>query len=219
MRTRVASALLLALVAASALAGSRAIVAGQTFPIAEPDVLEEIKAKAQSTDWQRWMRRAPADYGAFRSKELPRATQDESRLFDPTYNLPDDIRDQNGKVLFPKGFPINVYTRIQVPGRYIVIGDREEDFRWLREIARPQAADKVLIAGGNALLVRQQRRVPVYVLEDRFIERFGLRAIPAIVQQEGTQLRVREFFVPPLAHGAAVGPSVDANAILGLDPS
>ena len=182
------------LVSASALAG-KSVVVGKTYGIAEPDVLTEIKSKASAVDWRAWMRRAPADYTAFTSASLPRATQTQSHLFDPTYLLPEDIRDNDGKLIAPKGLPINVYRRIKVPGRYIVMTDAPEDFEWLRDVAKPVSGDKILLAGGNVLQIRERTGVPVHVLEPRFIERFGLRSVPAIVQQEGIQLRVSEYLV------------------------
>ncbi len=184
-----------ALAAGVALAAGKSLTIGQTFPIAEPDVLEEIKQKAAATDWRRWMRKAPADYGAFKSVELPHATKNESRLFDPSYAIPFDIPDDKGKLLYPKGYRINIYDRIRVPGRYIVIGPSAAHLRWLDEVAKPSERDKVLIAGGNALLVRQSTGRTVYVLEERFVERFGLKAVPAIVKQEGNQLRIEEYAV------------------------
>jgi conjugal transfer pilus assembly protein TraW len=181
-------------VAGQAWAG-KVVVLGPAYPIAEPDTLQEIRAAIAGRDWSNYVRREPSTYTAFQSTALPRAEKTASHLFDPTYLLPEDVRDAEGKVLFPKGLPINVYNRIKVPGRYIVIGDSQEDFDWLLDVARPGPQDKVLLAGGNTLLARQQRGVPVYTLDARFIERFGLRAVPSIVQQEGTQLRVSEFRV------------------------
>ncbi len=182
------------LASASALAG-KSVIVGKTYTIAEPDTLEEIKSKASAVDWKAWMRKAPANYGAFQSTALPRATETASHLFDPTYILPDDIRDADGKLIAPKGLPINVYRRIKVPGRYIVIGDTPEDFAWLRDVAHPVSGDKIILAGGNVYQVRQHTSVQVLILDPRFIERFGLRAVPSIVQQEGIQLRVSEYRV------------------------
>lgn len=202
MKTPVVSALVtLALASAPALAG-KSVTVGQTYPITERDVLDEIKARAGTVDWQKWMVRAPANYGAFESAALPRATETRSRLFDPTYYLPDDIKDDKGKVLAPKGLPVNVYTRIKVPFRYIVIGDTPEDQTWLREVAQPKSGDKILLAGGNVFSVRRSTSIPVHMLDARFIERFGLQAIPSIVQQEGTQLRVNEYRVERLKKDA-----------------
>ncbi len=193
-RTRIAASLVLLLTAICA-RGSERVVMGQTFPIDEPDVLGEIQQRAGSTDWKTWMVRKPAEYSAFKTASLPRALKDSSRLFDPTYVLPEAIVDQNGKVLFPKGMRVNVYERIKAPGRFIVIGPSDADFEWLQNVAKPVPGDKVLLSGGNALEVRQSRRMTLFALDDRFIERFGLKAVPSIAQQEGNRLRVTEYAI------------------------
>ena len=188
-------------IAVGAVLGCMAVLAransvlGPAFPIAEPDTAEEIRQKAAAFNWHQWMSRQPAQFAAFRSAPLSRASRNVSRLFDPTYLLPQEIVDQHGRVLYPKGYAINVYQTLHLPGRYIVIGDRAGDYRWLREVAKPGAADKVLLAGGNVFEEREKTHLELFLLDQRFIERFGLRAVPSIVSQEGDQLRITEYLV------------------------
>jgi conjugal transfer pilus assembly protein TraW len=174
--------------------GGEAISIGPTYEILEPDTLEEIEQRTKATDWDAYFNKTPPEESsAFVSVDLPPATANRSYLFDPTYVLPRDIVDGYGRVLWPAGTKVNVYERIQTTARTIVIGDTPEQFRWLREVAKPQAGDRVYLAGGNVYMrgVAEQRKL--FLLEDRVIERFGLRAVPSIVQQEGNRLRVEEF--------------------------
>jgi conjugal transfer pilus assembly protein TraW len=181
---------LLLLLAGPAGAAVDAVVIGQTYPIAEADTLEEIAVAAAHTDWQRWMRKAPKDYSAFDSVALPRNREAGASLFDPTYTLPEDLVNERGEVLVARGTRVNALARIRLPGRYIVIGPTVEDYRWLDEVARPGSRDKVLIASGNVLTEREATGRPLYALDTRFVERFGLEGTPSIVRQEGTLLRV-----------------------------
>lgn len=186
------SAFVLAL--GTAHAGEHRVI-GPTYPIAEPDLLQEIRQRAASTDWNALVHRHdPSTFTGFQTASLPAATQDASFLFDPTYTLPQDVKDSRGTVIYPAGTTINVYERRAFSGRTIVIAATSEHLRWLDDVARPTAADKVLIAGTNMLDARTiagARRI--YALDPRIVERFGLRAVPSIVQQEGNRLRVREY--------------------------
>ncbi len=83
--------------------------------------------------------------------------------------------------------------QIRLPGRYIVIGPTMEDYSWLDEVARPGSRDKVLIASGNVLSEREATGRPLYALDARFAERFGIEGIPSIVQQEGSLLKVDRY--------------------------
>jgi conjugal transfer pilus assembly protein TraW len=168
---------------------------GQTFPIAEPDTLQEIRAAAQRRDWKAWMRRTPREYSAFDSARLPVAKKDAVRMFDPTYTVPADLRNEKGEVLIARGTRVNVYERIKVPGRYVVIAATAAHYRWLEEVVKPTDRDKVLVANGNVLEARQRTNRAVYQLDARFIERFGVRAVPSVIEQAGTMLKVTEYGV------------------------
>ena len=172
------------------------VVMGPTYPITEPDLLTEIERRAAAAQpkFEAMVRsKAPESHSGFQSVPLPAATKDESRLFDPTYTLPHDIRNDKGEVLYPAGTKVNPYTKVRMPGRFIVIGPNQKDFEWLDQVAKPVDADKILLAGGNVAVVRRTRRKNVFVLDERGVERLGLRAVPAIVQQEGLMLRVTEY--------------------------
>lgn len=181
------------LVLSGSAAAAESVVVGQTYPIAEPDTLEEIQTVATGTDWQRWMRKTPKDYSAFDSITLPRNREAGSSLFDPTYTLPEDLVNERGEVLVARGTRVNALEQIRLPGRYIVIGPTTEDYRWLDEVARPGSRDKVLIASGNVLSEREAMGRPLYALDARFAERFGIEGIPSIVQQEGSLLKVDRY--------------------------
>jgi conjugal transfer pilus assembly protein TraW len=186
-----AAALLLAAHAAVA----AEIVLGPEFPIAEPDTAAEIRHRAAGVDWHAWMLRDPKRYAAFTSVTLPRATENRTRRFDPTYHLPKPLLDRSGRVVYPAGTAIDVFEHIHLPGRFIVVGPGDADYRWLTTVAKPTAQDIVLLANGNVLDARIRRHAAFYRLDARFVARFGLRRIPAIVSQQGRDLRIDEYRV------------------------
>jgi hypothetical protein len=187
---------LVALIPLSAFgAGDRDTVLGQTFDIAEPDVVQEIRTAAAARDWQSWMRKKPADYGAFTSISLPRNQRDATRLFDPTYVLPRDIRDDTGRVIALAGTKVNVYAKRQRVGRYLVIGGTPEDYRWLDEVAKATDQDRILLANANVLVQRKETKRQLYLLDAHFAERLGVKGVPSIIEQEGAMLRVSEYAI------------------------
>lgn len=194
-RSVTSAAAVLALAAGVAAAG-QTVTLGQTFPIAEPDALAQIEERAAGADWKAKMGKPMEQHSAFQSATLRYASVDAERMFDPTYTLPHDIVDGAGLVIYPAGTTINVYARITMPGRVIVIGPEAAHFRWLADVVKPTAQDVVLLANGNPLAVRAKHELPVYLLDARMIERFGLRAAPAVVAQNGTMLKVKEYAIP-----------------------
>jgi hypothetical protein len=176
-------------------AGDRDTVLGQTFDIAEPDVVQEIRSAAAARDWQSWMRKKPADYSAFNSISLPRNQRDATRLFDPTYVIPRDIRDDTGRVIALAGTKVNVYAKRQRVGRYLVIGGTPEDYRWLDEVAKATDQDRILLANANVLVQRKETKRQLYLLDSHFAERLGVKGVPSIIEQEGAMLRVSEYAI------------------------
>jgi len=50
-----------------------------------------------------------------------------------------------------------------------------------------------MLANGNVYEARQRTKLTLYLLDERFIERFGVKRVPSIVHQEGTMVRVQEY--------------------------
>lgn len=186
----------LALIWSLAASAGAPLTLGPTYPIAEPDTLAEIEQRAARIDMEAMSKRKPLDqYSAFQSVGLPLARQSAERMFDPTYTLPQAIVDASGKVIYPVGTKINVYARMTMPGRVVVIAPHAAHYRWLRDVVKPTAADVVLLAGGNPYQVRSAENLPVQILDERMVERFGLRAVPSVVTQQGVMLKVTEHAI------------------------
>lgn len=198
------------MLASVAIAGE-SVVLGPTYEIVEPDTLEEIRTRAAKVNWAAEMnKKDPADYSAFRGAPLPIASKYEERFFDPTYVLPYDLRDADGKLLHPQGTRVNVYERLTLPGRYIVIDGSPTHLKWLEEVARPTSGDRILVANGSVYGLRARKDHTFYVLDPRGIERFGLKAVPSIVEQVGTQLKITEFVVAGSPHRAPLAANTKA---------
>jgi conjugal transfer pilus assembly protein TraW len=197
-RTSQRFALLLASTLGCACAHANQIV-GQTFPIAEPDAREELLANVKATNWKELVDKSKVTYAAYTGVYLPNATRNSDRLFDPTYSLPQSIVDSAGRVLYPAGHKVNAYKQLGLRStrRYIVIGPEASHWKWLNEVAKPTDNDRVLLASGNVFDMRQKTGRNIFRLDERFIERFGVKAVPSIVVQNGSMLLVREFAVQP----------------------
>lgn len=173
-------------------------IVGQTFPIAEPDASTELLTNVKNADWKALVEKSKVTYTTFTGAYLPDATANADRFFDPTYTLPQSIVDKSGRVLFPAGHRVNTYKQLGINStrRYIVIGPEASHWKWLNDVVKPTDNDRVLLARGNVFDMRQKTGRNILRLDDRFIERFGVKAVPSIVVQNGTLLLVREFAVP-----------------------
>jgi len=171
------------------------LVIGETYAISEPDVLQEIKSKANQKDWQKELllkdNNTPKNWSGLTSVRLPRVIEARTRKVKPTHVLEFDITDQSGAVLYPKGYEFNPLEYIQLPMRILVIGDESQQIQWAKEIAKPM--DMILTAGGDPIKLTKELRRSVFILEENLRDRLRVESVPSIVSQVADHLLIKEI--------------------------
>lgn len=184
----------LVLAAATSARGDTAVI-GRTWPIAEPDAMTEIEARASAlppgmTD----MFGPPPGWSAMQAARLGRATEDRTRSVVPFYTLDTEIRLPDGKLLYPRGFTINPLAYVSLPQRLVIVHPRDLD--WALETA--QVTDFILLAAGSAhepdaITLSERTGRALFILEERARNRLGLTVAPVIVRQVGQKLELTEL--------------------------
>lgn len=192
------SGMIAALLAGALLLGATAHGAtstiGRTWPIAEPDALAEIEARAA-----RQPASMAAEFGArsgwsaLAGARLGTTQANRVRSVVPFYTLDFDLRLPGGKLLYPKGYTFNPLTYVTLPQRLIVV--HPADIAWAARTAA--LTDWVLLTAGgpkdeDALSMGERLGRPVFILEERVKQRLGLTVAPVIVRQVGTRLELTE---------------------------
>ena len=188
-------ALLLAasvVLAASAHAATSTI--GRTWPIAEPDALSEIEARASKLPADMRAKYGPrSSWSAMKAASLAPATKSQTRSVVPFYTLDTEIRLPGGELLYPKGYSFNPLAYVTLPQRLIVVVPR--DLAWALKTAR--LTDFILLAAGtarddDAITLSERTGRPIFILEERIKERLGLTVAPVVVAQVGQRLELTE---------------------------
>lgn len=165
---------------------------GRTWPIAEPDALAEIEARAarQPTDIAQNI--GPrAKWSAMQAASLGVTAQARTRSVVPFYILDFDIKLPDGTMLYPKGYTFNPLTYVSLPQRLVIV--HPSDLGWALRTARP--SDFILLTAGDALALGEKVGRPLFILEERVKDRLGLTVAPVIVAQAGQRLVLTE--IPP----------------------
>ena len=202
-----AACLALALSAAPAAAKDLG-VHGETWPIAEPDLLAQIETRLaalrDSGALARFEREAKARAlsrieAPARVEGIAPAREHRSRPFNPGIVVERDIVTPDGAVIASAGTRIDPFAHHSLTRDLLFIdGTRPVEIAWALHLERPSKI--VLLAGRPFDLARAHGRVFFFDQGGVLARRFGLRATPSLVAQDGARLRITEI---PLDDDAA----------------
>ena len=170
-------------------ANSLTINQGTSFAIVEPDLLAEIQQKAEQVDWQQIKKSINIKNN---QAQLLIAKKDREIHHTPIAKLPFEIKDENNKVIYPKGFEFNPLLYTQIPGRIIVVASPQHLKTLAKAPVPPLLSDIVLVA--NIPLAKFKNiKQKVYLLTQSAAQRLGLKNAPAIISQQQDYLVINEF--------------------------
>ena len=207
MRTLAAAALFAA--AAPAQAADLG-VRGATWPVAESDLLVEIESRLAEMRRSGELARFEAEARSRARSRLEEpepvpgiapAREHRSRLFDPAIVVDRDIRLPDGRLIAAAGTRIDPLARHPLTRDLLFVdGRRDVEIAWaldrIRDGGRP--AKIVLLAGRPLDLARAHGRAFFFDQGGRLAARLGLRFTPALVERDGSQLRITEMPVESL---------------------
>ena len=198
-------AVLLALFAAASVAPPAAAKdygqVGTVFPVIEPDLLRVIEAKLrsmQATGQIDAMNQRLADRTRAKVNRpdpvagIERASKPRSWLYDPSIVIDHDIRDQKGQLVAAKGKRVNPldYVVIKTPLVFID-GDDNAQVAWAMK-RYDDKAKLILVRGAPLELMTARQRRFYFDQNGTLTTKFGITAVPAVVEQAGKAMRVTE---------------------------
>ena len=184
-------------------------VRGETWAIAEPDLLQVLEARlhelehsgalAAIGDEARSRARARIEAPAPVAGIAP-AVRRHSRRFDPSVMLDRDVHLADGTLLAAAGTRLNPLEQVPLRRDLLFIdGRRQREVDWALGHAEPSTI--VLLAGRPLDLARRHGRSFFFDQGGRLAARFGLAATPVVIEQDGVHLRLTE--VPIQDQGVA----------------
>ncbi len=179
---------------------------GSSYAISEQPFIEMIEERlnAVDIDQERIKMQQKAQDSVDNPKpvkNIQHATEHRSYLFDPTYTLQKDIILPCGKLLHKAGTKVNPLDHIEFDRRLIFIdGDDGEHISWLSNLLKKtsdtQLENRVILVKGSPLQLKEELGLDIYFDQAGVLtKQFRIRAVPAIVAQEGKQLRIEELVI------------------------
>lgn len=178
---------------------------GPTYAIAERDLIEVFKARAQARvddgTWSKLMKGQTDKMKKYVARptglRLPRAMKYNVRFFDPTVVLEHDINDGNGRLLFAKGTRVNPFDyRNYTKTLCFFDGDDAGQVEWAKSYCLDENKAKPILVNGPLTDLVEKLGVMIYFDQHaRLVKHFGIKALPTTVRQSGKFMAVEEYEV------------------------
>jgi conjugal transfer pilus assembly protein TraW len=174
---------------------------GHSYEIIEQDIIEYIKAKLANQDLEALNQEMREKVKARISRPEPvigvtDAKENREYYYDPTFVLEEDIRDHRGQLIHERGKSINPLSKVPLHNALIFInGDNERQVEYaLNQYKELQEKAKIILTSGSPTKIQKDHN-DVWIYFDQFgalINKLGIKAVPAVVKQEGLKLKINE---------------------------
>lgn len=178
---------------------------GPVYPIHEEDFIEYIERKLKglqkSGEWEKISKKMRVEADQKLSNPPPATglrttTKPRSYYFDPTITIQENIVTPDGHLLAVKGQRINPLDTISWGKAMLFIDARDPLQRALaNQYIKSRGVNlKVVLVAGNFQPLSKTWKMPVFYDQGgKLTNQFGIQQVPALVYQQGKQLRVDEI--------------------------
>lgn len=118
-----------------------------------------------------------------------------ARLVDPTVHYTQEIRADDGRIVVPAGARVNPLLIMSLTKRLVFFDGRDPgQLEAVRRMVETEGkAVKPIMVGGSWLEATRAWKTQVYYdQKGSLTQRFGIRAVPTVISQEGQMLKLEE---------------------------
>ncbi len=188
-------------------------VMGQTFPIAEPDLLASIQGRLETLQANGGLVRLQEQLKAKAADRvrrptpvvgITRATAARQWSFDPSIVVESDIRDHKGNLVARAGQRVNPLDFMAMSQELVFLdGDDPAQLDWAARRYRQVGKVKLILVNGSPFdRMKEYQRRFFFDQQGQLTAKFGISHTPAVVRASGKFLAIEEVVVPP-AHAVA----------------
>lgn len=168
-------------------------VLGHTWEIEEEDLIEVIQRRLGECSEEEFfakMQKAK-NYVPKPVQGIGESVEPRVYFFDPTVTVNQDICDDKGNIVVPKGAVYNPLEKIPTLTTLLFFdGSNKDHVAWAER--QDREAIWVLVRGNPFVLAEEKERDVKFDQGGALTRKFGIRNVPAIVEKEGYRLRISE---------------------------
>lgn len=178
---------------------------GAVFPVIEADLLTVIRNRLTAMQASGAFDRANRELAQRTATRVRRptpvagisaATEPRSWTVDPTITVRENLRDGRGRVIVAAGTRVNPLDTVPLRQRLVFLdGDDPAQVAWAMTRTTSLNAKLILVRGSPFALMKAEQRRFFFDQSGTLTRHFGIRAVPALVEQQGRTLSIRELVV------------------------
>lgn len=179
---------------------------GAVFSVIEEDLLSVIQQRLLAMRASGAIDRANRQLAARTEARVRRparvpgiaaATTTRRWTINPTIVVAKDLRDARGKVIVSAGTRVNPLDTVSLRQKLVFLdGDDPQQMAWARAHTTALSAKLILVGGSPFDLMKVEQRRFYFDQAGTLTRHFSIRAVPALVEQQGRRLHVTEIAVP-----------------------
>lgn len=173
---------------------------GAVYDIFEKDAMQEIEEKLARIDMEairKSLRKSVINkLSNINVSGIGKAVKDDIRTFRPIYTLPFDIRDEKGKVIYPKGYTFNPLQLFSFPYIFVFIdGSSKKEIDWfLNNSGLSNRWDIiVMITKGSIFDAWSSLGRYVFAADKHIVNWLQVKRTPSVVYASGDYFVVVEY--------------------------
>ncbi len=180
---------------------------GAVWPVVEPDLLAQIHARLAHLEKTGETARLNEELKRRTIARVNRpdpvagvgsAAATRSWRFDPTITVDRNIADDKGRVIIAAGTRVNPLDTVPLRAPLVFLdGDDPRQLAWAARRFGGTRAKLILVRGAPLELMKARQRRFYFDQGGSLVKHFGIRAVPATVEQQGRVLLVTEQAIEP----------------------
>lgn len=181
-------------------------VVGKTREIKEVDAIEEIKGKLSAMERsgeleehnERMKEVVSERIRSPKSLNVGKSDKVREYEYDPSIIVAEDLRDARGVVFHRKGTRVNPLDMVSMPYELIFFdAEDEEQLKYvLKKYEKAEIKPKLILTGGSPIKLEEEYKLDFYFDQRGVLtKQLGIKAVPAVVRQEGKVLKIREELI------------------------
>ena len=176
---------------------------GAVFPVIEPDLLRMIETRLKHLEATGQIDRVNQSLADRTARKVNRpdpvpgivtATSPRTWRYDPAITIDHDVSDTRGHLIAHAGQRVSPLDFIKLRQALVFIdGDDMGQLRWAMNRYTAENAKIIMVKGAPLEAMTAHQRPFFFDQSGYLVDRFGIRAVPAVVEQAGVSLKVSEI--------------------------